>query len=53
MKILNIYILIWRKNMKCKWSSNINEKCICKYDADESGYCIFHKKNKSKEEKCR
>ena len=23
--------------MKCKWSSNINEKCICKYDADENG----------------
>ena len=36
--------------MKCKWSSNINNKCICNHDADESGYCIFHKKNKSKEE---
>ena len=36
--------------MKCKWSSNINNQCICNHEADKSGYCIFHKKNKTKEE---
>ena len=36
--------------MKCKWSSNINTKYICNHNADETGYCIFHKKHKTKEE---
>jgi len=36
--------------MKCKWSSNINNEVSCNHEALEDGYCIFHKKNKSKEE---
>ena len=36
--------------MKCKWSSKINNELICNHEADDSGYCIFHKKHKTKEE---
>ena len=36
--------------MKCKWSSKINNEPICNHEADDSGYCIFHKKHKTKEE---
>ena len=36
--------------MKCKWSSNIDNELICSHKVDESGYCIFHKKNKTKKE---
>lgn len=36
--------------MKCRWSSKINSELVCNHEADESGYCIFHKKNKTKEE---
>ena len=36
--------------MKCKWSSNINDKYTCNHHADKTGYCIFHKKNKTKQE---
>ncbi|GAA3659493.1 potassium channel family protein [Asaccharospora irregularis] len=34
--------------MDCKWKSNQNKKCS--READNSGYCIFHKRNKTKEE---
>ena len=36
--------------MKCKWSSKINNELICNHEADDSGYCIFHKNIKQKEE---
>lgn len=36
--------------MKCKWHSNINMKLKCNRHSDSSGYCIFHKQNKSKRE---
>ena len=28
----------------------INNELICNHEADDSGYCIFHKKHKTKEE---
>lgn len=31
--------------MRCKYLSK--EKIRCSYDCDESGYCVFHKKNKN------
>lgn len=36
--------------MKCKWSSNINSEVFCNHKTLEDGYCIFHKKHKTKEE---
>lgn len=36
--------------MKCKWSSKVNNELTCSYEAHENGYCIFHKKNKTKKE---
>ncbi len=37
--------------MNCKWVSSQDENIKCKRHADSSGYCIFHKKNKSKRER--
>lgn len=37
--------------MKCNWVSTVNKEHKCERDADESCYCIFHKKNKTKREK--
>ena len=36
--------------MECKWKSVHQNKVKCCKEADSSGYCIFHKKNKTKEE---
>ncbi|EGT4246935.1 transporter [Clostridioides difficile] len=36
--------------MNCKWISKIDERKKCHREADSSGYCIFHKENKSDEE---
>lgn len=36
--------------MTCEWVSSEDENIKCNHKADESGYCIFHKKNKSKKE---
>lgn len=36
--------------MKCKWHSNVNRSLKCNRHADKSGYCIFHKTNKTKRE---
>ena len=35
---------------ECKWTSSHNPKIKCCKKADSSGYCIFHKENKSREE---
>ena len=37
--------------MNCKWSSNENRNLRCNRHADSSGYCIFHKENKTKRER--
>ena len=37
--------------MKCNWYSNGNRSLKCNRHADSSGYCIFHKENKSKRER--
>ena len=36
--------------MDCRWRSAYNSDIKCCKRADSSGYCIFHKENKSKEE---
>lgn len=36
--------------MNCKWVSKNNSNIKCKRHADSSGYCIFHKRNKSQRE---
>ena len=36
--------------MNCKWTSRENSGKKCDRQADSSGYCIFHKHNKSKRE---
>lgn len=36
--------------MNCKWVSNEDRNLKCTRHADSSGYCIFHKENKSKRE---
>ena len=36
--------------MQCKWESNHEPSLKCLRRADSSGYCIFHKKDKSREE---
>lgn len=36
--------------MICKWVSSIDESIKCKRCSDSSGYCIFHKHNKTDEE---
>lgn len=36
--------------MNCKWQSKENRNLKCNRYADESGYCIFHKPNKSERE---
>lgn len=36
--------------MNCKWVSKEDKRIKCERHADSSGYCIFHKKNKSKRE---
>ncbi|MCC0658715.1 potassium channel family protein [Clostridioides sp. ZZV14-6154] len=36
--------------MNCKWISKIDERKKCHREADSSGYCIFHKENKSSED---
>lgn len=37
--------------MYCKWVSNGDRNLKCSKRADSSGYCIFHKENKSKRER--
>lgn len=37
--------------MKCNWHSNGNRSLKCNRHADSSGYCVFHKENKSKRER--
>ena len=36
--------------MECKWKSVHEDGLKCCKEADSSGYCIFHKKNKTREE---
>ena len=36
--------------MNCKWVSNGRRDLKCARHADSSGYCIFHKENKTKRE---
>ncbi|WP_455540181.1 potassium channel family protein [Terrisporobacter sp.] len=36
--------------MNCKWVSRENRNLKCNRHADSSGYCLFHKQNKSKKE---
>ena len=36
--------------MNCKWVSRKDKNLKCNRHADSSGYCLFHKQNKSKRE---
>lgn len=36
--------------MNCQWKSRENNSIKCERQADDSGYCIFHKKGKNNEE---
>lgn len=36
--------------MECKWKSVYEDGVKCSREADSSGYCIFHKENKTREE---
>lgn len=36
--------------MTCKWSLKEEMSACCKYEADSSGYCLFHKQSKTNEE---
>lgn len=36
--------------MGCKWTLGLDKNISCKHKEDSSGYCLFHKQNKTKEE---
>ena len=36
--------------MDCRWRSVHNSEVKCRRRADSSGYCIFHKEDKGREE---